>query len=227
MAYDIYFDKVLLPVAPSKIKTSIKNKNKSIELINEGEVNLLKANGLTEISFTIMLPNQKYPFARYVGGFKNALYYLNILADYKANKKPFQLIISRTLPNGSVNFYTSMKVSLEDYDIEDDVADGFDNRVTINLKQYKEYGTKTTDISAYVRTTQQPRSVVNNSGKTYTIQSGDTLWNIAKKKLGNGSRYNEIYKLNKLVIEGAAKARGKASSRQGHWIFPNTVIKLP
>ena len=102
MAYDVYFDKVLLPVAPSKIKTKIKNKNKTIELINEGEVNMLKDAGLTEISFVLSLPNQKYPFAKYPDGFKMASYYLDILEGYKKNKKPFQLIISRTLPTGKV-----------------------------------------------------------------------------------------------------------------------------
>ena len=30
----------------------------------------------------------------------------------------------------------------------------------------------------------------------YTIKSGDSLWTIAQKQLGNGSRFNEILKLN-------------------------------
>ncbi|HBG28817.1 MAG: hypothetical protein A2Y10_06855 [Planctomycetes bacterium GWF2_41_51] len=32
--------------------------------------------------------------------------------------------------------------------------------------------------------------------RSYTIQSGDSLWSIAQKQLGNGSRFNEILKLN-------------------------------
>ena len=32
--------------------------------------------------------------------------------------------------------------------------------------------------------------------KLYTIQSGDSLWSIAQKQLGNGSRFKEILKLN-------------------------------
>lgn len=235
MAYDVYFDKVLLPVAPSHIKTGIKNKNKVVELINEGDVNLLKSAGLTELSFTILLPNQKYPFAKYPDGFRQAAYYLGIFEQHKMSKKPFQLIISRTLPTGKVLFYTNLKVSLEDYNIEDDVTEGFDIKVTINLKQYKEYGTKTTNISAYVRkipssTTTSKRTAgsgANTSGTSYTIKSGDTLWNIAKKKLGSGSKWTTIYNANKTIIENAAKARGKASSNNGHWIYPNTTITIP
>lgn len=233
MAYDVYFDKVLLPVAPSKIKTAIKNKNTTIELINEGEVNMLKDVGLTELSFGIILPNQRYPFARYLNGFKNAAYYLDVFENYKKSKKPFQLIISRTLPNGSVLFYTNLKVSLESYDIEDDVTEGFDTKVKITLRQYRDYGTKTAKVTTVAKkttttTTQRSSgSKANTSGTNYTIKSGDTLWNIAKKKLGNGSKWKSIYNANKSVIEAAAKKRGKASSSNGHWIYPGTVITIP
>lgn len=34
--------------------------------------------------------------------------------------------------------------------------------------------------------------------RTYTVQSGDTLWGIAKKELGGGARYTEIVQLNGL-----------------------------
>ena len=49
----------------------------------------------------------------------------------------------------------------------------------------------------------------------YTIQSGDTLWAIASKFLGNGSRYNEIFEANKEVIQDA------------DLIFPGQKIRIP
>lgn len=48
---------------------------------------------------------------------------------------------------------------------------------------------------------------VNNSSKKdtketfYIVHKGDCLWGIAKKQLGNGKRYIEIYKLNKDAIK--------------------------
>lgn len=235
MSYDIYFDKVLLPVAPSKIQTSIKNKNKTIELINEGDVNMLKGAGLTELSFDILLPNQRYPFAKYPNGFKNAAYYMGILEKYKKNKIPFRVIISRTLPKGRVLFYTNMMVSLEDYAISDDVKNGFDNTVKVNLKQYKEYGTKTVKIAttSTKKTTQKATTKraagagSKTSGKTYTIVRGDCMWNISKKFLGSGARWKEIYNANKSIIESTAKKYGRASSGNGHWIYPGTKITIP
>lgn len=49
----------------------------------------------------------------------------------------------------------------------------------------------------------------------YTIQSGDTLWAIASKFLGNGSRYPEIFEANKEVIQDA------------DLIFPGQKIRIP
>lgn len=37
--------------------------------------------------------------------------------------------------------------------------------------------------------------------ETYTVKKGDTLWGIAAAKLGNGSRYPEIKKLNGLTSD--------------------------
>ena len=45
-------------------------------------------------------------------------------------------------------------------------------------------------------------SATSASYKTYTVKKGDSLWAIAKKQLGSGSRYPEIVKLNQLGKKG-------------------------
>ena len=59
--YEFYMDGVRLPVTPSALTIKISNQNKTINLINEGQVNVLKAPGLTKISFSALLPNQGIP----------------------------------------------------------------------------------------------------------------------------------------------------------------------
>ena len=125
-----------------------------------------------------------------------------------------------------------MKVSLEDYEISDDVGNGNDIEVKIKLLQYKPYGTKTTNISQYVRRlpsgkSRSAGSGASNSGSSYTIVSGDCLWNIAKAKYGDGSKWTQIYNANRSVIESAAKSHGKGSSSNGHWIYPGVTITIP
>lgn len=66
-----------------------------------------------------------------------------------------------------------------------------------------------------------------SGGKTYTVVSGDTLWGISKKFYGTGTKYNLIYDANAALIEATAKQHGKASSSNGHWIWPGETFTIP
>jgi len=67
----------------------------------------------------------------------------------------------------------------------------------------------------------------STSEKKYTIVSGDTLWKISTQELGSGTKYMQIYNMNSGTIESAAKAHGRSSSSNGHWIYPGTVLNIP
>ncbi|MBS5037161.1 MAG: LysM peptidoglycan-binding domain-containing protein [Fusobacterium sp.] len=203
--YLCYMDGILMPVAPSKINTKIKNKNRTITLINEGEANILKSAGLQEISFNMMIPAYKYPFALYLGGiFLPISYYLEILDRLKNSKKPFQLIIIREGVLGALGFDTNLKVSLEDYQILEDAGNGRDITVSIKLKQYQEKTKTVVRVATAVGggTVKYILEKVRDSSKkiekTYKVKEGDTLYTIAKKQLGNGEKYRDLITLNKL-----------------------------
>ena len=220
MAYSFYLDGVLLPIPPSKLQTKIKNQNNTINLINDGEVNILKSAGLTEVTFEVLIPQVKYPFAVYPNGFKKADFFLNKFEKLKTGEEPFQFICSRVTPSGRLLFDTNMKVSLEDYKIDEDAKEGFDLKVTIKLKQFRDYGTKTVNVtikqSKPVATVSKPRPTESApKAKTYKVVRGDTLWAIAKKHLGNGSKYTEIHNLNKDKISNP------------NLIYPGQVLTLP
>lgn len=231
MAYYFFINGVRLPIPPSKMNTQIRNQNKTIELINESQVNILKDAGLTDISFEILLPNVKYPFAVYSDGYKEASYYLNVLEKLKLSKKPFQFIVSRKMPTGRTLPYTNMKVSLEEYKVKESADEGFDYIVSIELKQYRSYGTKTATIrgsgSGSATVKKESTRDSKDSAGSYIIQSGDTLWNIAKQEYGNALDWKQVYEANKDTIESVAKEHGKLSSSNGWWIFPGTEITLP
>lgn len=214
MAYMFYLDKMLLPVAPSKLQLKISNQNKTMTLINEGEVNVLKTAGLTDVEFEALLPNVKYPFSIYKNGFKPANEFLEKLKKLKQSSEPFQFIVSRQLPSGKVLFATDMKVSLEEYTIKEDVKQGFDVVVSIKLKQYQEFKTKVFKISqddGVIETLSIKRETKSaptpKKAKTYTVVKGDTLWAIAKRNYGNGSKYNIIYDANRDKIQNPNSIR--------------------
>lgn len=230
MAYSLYMDGVLFPVTPSKMKIKIKNQNKTLTLINDGEINFLKAAGLTEISFDLVIPQVLYPYAVYTGGFKDAEYFLNKIEKLKTGKKKFQFILSRTDPSGKLLFDTNMKVSLEDYQIGEDAKDGLDLTVAVKLKQYRPFSTKTIVVEPPVKA-EKPKATVKapretNSApakKTHTVVKGDCLWNIAQKYMGNGSKYPSLYSTNQSVIDGKNKGTGNPK----YTIYPGQVLTIP
>ena len=223
MAYYFYLGNVLLPIPPKKLELKISNQNKTYDLMNYSEINVLKNPGLTSIEFEVLLPNVKYSFAMYKNDFQNAKYYLGILENLKVNKSAFQFIVIRKFPNGNSIFDTNIKVSIEDYTITDSTDEGFDTKVKIKLKQYREYSTKTVQVT--IKQYKPPvvtRTVTTNntaaskpSGQNYTVKRGDCLWNIAKKYYGNGSKYTTIYNANRDKIKNP------------NLIYPGQVLWIP
>lgn len=53
------------------------------------------------------------------------------------------------------------------------------------------------------------------AGRTYTVQSGDTLWKIAKDMYGDGSKYMKIFEANGDLLDDPNK------------IFPGQTLQIP
>lgn len=224
--YDFYLDKCLLPVTPEKLTISISNQNDTVNLINEGEINILKKAGLTDIEFECEIPQVKQPYAVYTNssGFRVATYFLDYFEKLKTSGNPFQFIVCRKKPNGKSLFNTNIKVSMEDYKLTEDAGNGFDIKVKIRLKQWRDYGTKQVKVTI---TAEKPKAAPEPvrettaaptpaASQTYTVVKGDCLWNIAKKFYGNGSKYTVIYNANKGVIGG-----------NPNLIYPGQVLTIP
>lgn len=219
--YNFYFGSLLLPVPPQKLTTKIKGNNKTLTLVNEGDINFLRSPGLTELSFDVVLPMLgQYHFAN---DFHKPDYYLSIFENYMTSKTPFRFIVSRVSPSGRLLFDTNMKVSLESYTITEDATKGPDVTVAVSLKQYIDYATKTVTVSKPAAADKKPavkeekkrETSSKPTAKTYTVKKGDCLWNIAKKQYGNGAQYTKIYNANKDKIKNP------------NLIYPGQVLTIP
>jgi hypothetical protein len=204
--YDFYLKKCLLPIAPQKLQIKINNANETLTLIDEGQINILKTAELTDIEFECEIPQVKYPFATYKSGFKGASYFLDYFEELKTSKKPFQFIVSRTMPNGKVLFSTNIKVSMEDYKITENAKNGFDLTVKISLKQYRDYSTKTVNIKiaaskpkATVTTTRATETTTTTTKKEY--KAGDIV------NFHGGTHYYSSYSGAKGYSAKAGKAK--------------------
>lgn len=214
MSYTCYLNGVQWPT-PEKLTVKIKGQNKTLILLNEGEINFLRAPGLTEIVVPFTLPM--------LSGTRSPEYYLGILEKLKTGKTTAWFKLVRLSPNGRTLYDTNMKVSVEDYNIVEDAKEGLDVSVDVNLKQWRSYGTKTITVEqpaakeekATVSVTKERDASTAPTTKTYTVKKGDTLWAIAAKYYGSGAQYNKIYNANTDKISNP------------NLIYPGQVFTIP
>lgn len=217
---------IQLPVNPSEIAINTSSNIKSMEMVELGEISILKGQKLKEFKFGSFLPNEdKYPFILTKGDFREPQFYIDFFSKIIEDRKPCRFIVTDT----NVNMLVSI-VSFNHKRIAGDDDTIFD----ISLKEYRESRTRVLHAfneDNYTEGIQTPseRLIVQNTAhnspnnrhiertipKTYTVKSGDNLWQIAKSVLGNGDRYKEIYELNKDKIKNPSL------------IYAGTVLKMP
>lgn len=208
---------VLLPVTPAEIRTKTESRNKSVYILNFGELNLARKPGLQEISFTVLLPGRMYSFVQTEGEFHEPEYFLNLFREYKAAGRPVQLIVFRKLADGSQIFCGNIEVLLEDYTVTEKGGEQGDFWVELRWKEYRNAKSiryemkKEADGQTALIEQGQARESKTPEG-SYTVRSGDCLWAIAKRALGDGTRYREI-----------AEKNGIADPNR---IYPGQVLKL-
>lgn len=236
--YQFWLGGILLPVTPGDLTIKINDKDKTVFMINEGEVNILKSPGLSDITISeLLLPTQRYPFVQSDAKIRPA-YYLEKFEKWKNKRKPIKFKVLRYEANSQELLWdTSMYVTLGSYEIKED-ADKYGKDVCIKLpmKEWKAWGAKKLVIKKKkaksgkkktVATVKKNRKQTKEVASTYKVKSGDTLMKIAKKQLNNASAWKKIYQLNQKTIEDAARKHGRKSSSNGTYIYVGTVLKLP
>ena len=239
--YRFYLDDILLPVTPSELSVKVGDKNETIELLNDKDLILLKNPALSEISFSILLPAQNVPYAVYENNkFIEAGEIIKKIQKLKDDKKKFLFSVIRRIGD-KIYFDSMIKVVLSDYDTKESADEGFDLIMNINLKEYKEASTqvgkitqdeKGNPIIQYEKVVDDsflPPQIIgddlNITGIAHTVKNGtETLWKIAKQKLGDGSRYNEFKALEEWTGQDWTENNGPNYLKVGQQFILNNVI---
>lgn len=232
--YNFFFGEggsvLTFPITPAELRIKVGSKNSVVTLINGEDINILKSPSLTEVEFEARFPMRKYPYSREPEGFQT---YFDKFQELKEKKKSFQFIVTRTTPNGKRLWDTNILVALEDFEIKESADEGDDVLINFKLKQWKHYGVTTIKVqqkapnTTSTSNTNRPANNNTSNVTTHKIQSGDTLWAIAKKYYGNGSLYTKILNANKTGLDNEARKHGKQSSSNGHWIYVGYKLTIP
>ena len=199
-SYAIYFDykkeTYRLPVNPDEIKRERSLATGKYEVLGLGQIIVPKYAELMEYSFECELPHKAYHYVETPNGFKDADYYLNLFENWRNNLIPVRFIATNGIGDNIDTLVLIEKIS----DAEKAGEEG-DRYVSFSLVEYKTFGWKESleQLRPDVCTPSKvpPADEVNpKSSGSYTVQRGDTLWAIAKKYYGDGSKYPKIYNAN-------------------------------
>ena len=206
-------EKLRIPVLPEKFNVSIGSKNTSVDVVGLGEITIKQSRPAYQFSFSSFFPARSFP------GIGNVpltapIQCVERIQTWIDGKKPVHLIITDV----GVNVYCT----IEKFSYYEEGGDVGTFHYSLTLKEYREVTVRKVRIETTEETTQavvdRTETRVDNTvpPKTYTVQSGDCLWNIAKTFYGNGAYYTKI----------AAANSGTIGSNP-NMIYPGQVLTIP
>ena len=210
LTYDGGNKKTRFPVNPEKITVREGSKNKSVDIVGLGEVLIPQARPAVSIEFSSFFPAAQFQGTR-VKKLQSPMGLVKRLLSWKNSKKPCQFYITNTR--------IAMFCYIEKLDYWEEGGDIGTVRFDITLKEYRDVSIRKIEYDQLGNIVVPAREYdrVNNKvvPRTYTIQSGDTLYSIARAFLGDGSKYMELLRLNQEILKNPLL------------IEAGTVIRLP
>lgn len=206
---------IRFPILPDQISfPSGKVTFISSDIMGRGEVVEPSGTDLGSCSWASEFPGaQRKNDSMLRGEWQDPKEYVSILQDWMKKGTMLTILV--------IGYPVNMDVYLKEFETKATGAFG-DISYEINFVEARTItivSTKAEDTQPPVRNQYQPQN--------YTILWGETLWEIAEKFYGDGSRWVELYNANKDVIEAHARDRGMVDSQNGRWIWGGTIIVIP
>ena len=180
---------IRFPMLPESVSLSGEAKFMTYSTISLGDVKIPRGQGVEEIAWSGMFPGAARKNASYVRAYTKADDLINLLRNIRNNGTRCTLLVTGTCINIEVYVakFSGKYVGNMDYNYD----------LTLSAaRDIKTYTTSELKISKPSEPRVE-RPTTATQTKTYTVKTGDCLWRIAQNLLGSGSRYMEIYNLNR------------------------------
>lgn len=205
MSYSVYFKygskKYKLPVNPEEIKRTRNLNVETYQVLGTGQVSIPSYCELEEYSFEAEFPSQDYQYIE-SGARADADYYEKMFKKAQKNKKPIRFIASNDITDD-----ISVRVLVKSVEVIEKAGEEGDKYISLTLMEHKGASKRYIAVQTPTATVKQEDTAANSEAvnpavtdnKTHTVQSGDTLWGIAKKYYGNGAQYPKIASANSIA----------------------------
>lgn len=191
--------RVRFPLAPEEITVDTGAEILSWQVIRVGTIEMPRGRKPHRVSWRGMLPGQSRQAAipTLLTAWRQPQDLIGDIAAFRDAGEPCQLLITETLINLAVYVV----------DFSHTYKGGFgDVEYSLSLTERRLLEARTTSevLAMASASSTQPLQTLKRpvpaTPKTYTVRPGDTLWAIAKRTLGDGSRWRDIYEANKATI---------------------------
>lgn len=176
------------PVNPEKITCSTGNRILTFDLIDLGEISIPKGRVPIRISFEGFFPGEARRDFSLVKNWRAPKDIVEQLSRWRDEGTKLRLLVTETPINLDVCFDGNGSF---EHNWQGGHGDCF---YSIRLVEVRELIIKTDSNRQSVAT--KPPRPSPPVPKTYTVKAGESLYAIAKRELGNGGRWQEIYKKN-------------------------------
>lgn len=204
-----------IPILPPEVEIPTETLINTININEIGEVALFGGNKLSRVSLSSFFPNQVYSFVEY-SSFPKPYEFVKKIEAWRKEGKPIRLVIT----GANIN----IQVLIEKFSYKEKDGSG-DVYYTIEFVEYK-----TLTITKIANTVKPapiapppPPRPSPPPQRTHTVVRGDSMWAIANRYYNNGSRYPEIYKANKKVIDDKNRKTGCSK----YTIYSGQVFIIP
>lgn len=209
LTYNGGAEKIRFPVLPLQLNVRQGMNNQSVSVQGLGELVIMQDPAAMVISFSSFFPVEPFPGVQFED-LTAPMELMEKITTWQKGDRPVQFMVTGT----SINKH----FTIEDFPWHEDGGDIGAIHYSLTLKEYIEISVRQVEVEEEVAVIPEPAPArVDNRApeQTHEVVRGDNLTAIARRHLGDGSRWPEIFELNKDKVSNP------------NLIYPGQVLRLP